>query len=288
MIRFIQHDALFIRHFTTKEWPFQLHSHNHFELIFIHSGKGYHILNDERYAYAGRCVYLLTPADHHIFEIAEETQFSVLKFTNVYLSGGHPSPFEPDWDAILNSLRNASRDHDGLSNYAGHLDNASDLIYLIVKEWQARPLPNNEVILHLMRGVISILRQAVEDKLQDQFDTLTGDSTDSTRLLHYIHQHIQDPAMLQTETMAANLNFAKGRLPGLFRRQMGMSIKDYINDYKARLIENRLLYSTLTIKEISNEFGFTDLSHLNKFFRKLKGVSPRNYRNRHLAAQSLR
>jgi len=250
-------------------------------MVFIHSGKGWHFLNDEKYAYAGPCVYLLTPADHHIFEIAEESQFSVLKFTNVYLSGGRPATFEQDWDAVLNQLHDASRDHDGLSHFAGLLENASELIHLIVKEWQARPLPNNEVILHLMRGVISLLGQAVEGKLQDQFDALTEDST---RLLHYIHQHIHHPDKLQTDAMAANLGVARGRLPLLFRRQIGMSMKDYINEYKGRLIENRLLYSTLTIKEISNEFGFTDMSHLNKFFRKLKGISPRKFRGGHQAA----
>jgi len=282
VIRFIQHDALFIRHFTTKTWPFELHSHNHFELVFIHSGNGYHFLNDEKYDYTGPCVYMLTPADHHIFDIVGETEFSIVKFTNVYLSGGHPSASQPDWDSILNNLRNVCRDHDGLSKFATDLDNVSQLIRLIVKEWEARPLPGNEVILHLMRGVISILRQALEDKLHDQFNAT---NEDSTRLLHYIHQHIYDPAKLQTGAIAASLNFTKGRLQLLFRQQMGTSVKDYINDYKCRLIENRLLFSSLTIKEISNEFGFTDLSHLNKFFRKLKGVSPRNFRNRHLTEE---
>lgn len=280
MRRYIQHDALFIRHFTTKTWPFELHSHNHFELVFIHSGKGYHFLNDEKYDYTGPCVYMLTPADHHLFDIIAETQFSVLKFTNVYLSGERPSPSEPDWDSILNNLRNACRDHDGLSNHVGDLGTASQLIELIVKEWKVRPFPNNEVILHLMRGVISILRQVMEDKLQDQTGATTGDST---RLLHYIHQHIHDPARLQTDAIAANLNFTRGRLQLLFRQQMGTSVKDYINDYKCRLIENRLLFSTLTIKEISNEFGFTDMSHLNKFFRKQKGLSPKNFRKNHLS-----
>jgi AraC-like DNA-binding protein len=285
VIRFIQHDALFIRHFTTKAWPFELHSHNHFELVFIHSGKGYHFLNDEKYDYTGPCVYMLTPADHHIFDIIGETEFSILKFTNVYLSGGHPPASQPDWDSILNNLRNVCRDHDGLSKFAGDLDNVSQLICLIVKEWEVRPLSGNEVILHLMRGVISILRQALEDKLHHQFNAANADST---RLLHYIHQHIHDPAKLQTGAIAASLNFTKGRLQLLFRQQTGTSVKDYINDYKCRLIENRLLFSPLTIKEISNEFGFTDLSHLNKFFRKLKGVSPRNFRNQHLSGQEQR
>jgi hypothetical protein len=192
-------------------------------MVFIHSGKGYHYLNDEKYNYTGPCVYMLTPADHHIFEISVETQFSVLKFMNVYLSGGQPSSNEPDWNSILNNLRNACRDHDGLSKYADDLGNVSQLIYLIVREWELRPNPNNEVILHLMRGVISILRQAMEDKLQDQFEAISGDST---RLLHYIHQFIHDPEKLQTEAIAANLHFATGRLRLVFRQQMGQTIKD--------------------------------------------------------------
>ena len=30
------------------------------------------------------------------------------------------------------------------------------------------------------------------------------------------------------------------------------------------------------MNEIADEFGFTDVSHMNKFFRKQKGYSPRD------------
>jgi AraC-like DNA-binding protein len=45
-----------------------------------------------------------------------------------------------------------------------------------------------------------------------------------------------------------------------------------------KLIEARLKFSDKRINEISGEFGFTDESHFNKFFRKNNGVSPSVYR----------
>ena len=45
-----------------------------------------------------------------------------------------------------------------------------------------------------------------------------------------------------------------------------------------KLIENRLLHSNSPITEIAYEFGFTDKSHLNRTFKKYKGISPSEYK----------
>jgi AraC-like DNA-binding protein len=58
-----------------------------------------------------------------------------------------------------------------------------------------------------------------------------------------------------------------------------MTLRDYVNQYKLHIMENRLQYSSLSIKEISDELGFTDLSHFNKFFKSHKGMSPSAFRN---------
>ena len=47
---------------------------------------------------------------------------------------------------------------------------------------------------------------------------------------------------------------------------------------KTKLIEHRLQFSEKRINEISYEFGFTDESHFNKFFKKQKGNSPSEFR----------
>jgi AraC-like DNA-binding protein len=45
-----------------------------------------------------------------------------------------------------------------------------------------------------------------------------------------------------------------------------------------RLVETRLLHSDMRINEIAYEFNFTDESHLNRLFKKYKGINPTEFR----------
>ena len=56
--------------------------------------------------------------------------------------------------------------------------------------------------------------------------------------------------------------------------------KQYILNYKMRIVESRLLHSDMRINEIVEELGFTDESHLNRLFRKYRGVSPTEFKKR--------
>ena len=58
-----------------------------------------------------------------------------------------------------------------------------------------------------------------------------------------------------------------------FKKQMGISLKKYILNYKLKLVETRLKYTDLHFSEIAIELGFTDASHLNKTFKVYKGMT---------------
>jgi AraC-like DNA-binding protein len=217
---------------------------------------------------------MLAPSDEHIFDIEEATQFTVLKFSNIYLSQQNGNT-RINWDEAIERLILLSKEHHLSLISDAQLKNLSDIMYLIAREWQQDPSPSNEVILHLTRAAVSLMIRATEK------ETLVAASPSSERLsqaLHYIHLHISDPEQLHTESIASQVQLSKARLTALFKQETGMSIKDYINEYKFRQIENKLKYSAQTIKEISNEFAFADLSHLNKFVRRMKGLTPRDYR----------
>ncbi|MBC9912975.1 helix-turn-helix transcriptional regulator [Chitinophaga varians] len=272
-MRLIQHDDLFIRHFQTREWPFELHNHNHFELIFIHHGEGTHQLNSETFRYAGPCFYALAPEDEHIFYIEQETKFTVLKFTNVYLGQQLQAAAKELWEQRFQQLIVATRSHGASAATPEALARIGSVMLVIAAEWKLHPVASNEGVLHLIRGVLSMLTELL---------TETGytppRSVALTQAMHYIHTHIATPEALQQEVMASALQMGKARLQGLFKQELGISVRDYINDYKIRQIENKLRYSDMSIKEIAVRYGFGDLSHLNKFFRKMKGVNPRSYR----------
>ena len=51
-------------------------------------------------------------------------------------------------------------------------------------------------------------------------------------------------------------------------------------NYKIKIIEMRLLHTDLNISEIVYELGFSDPSHLNRIFKKYKGISPSEFKMR--------
>lgn len=276
MERFIQHDPLFIRHFKTLQWPFPMHNHNHFELMFLHSGTGFHELNGERTTYLAPCLFFLAPADYHIFHIETETEFSVLKFSNSYLAGGTNTLVNQDWNKLLDQLLAISAIQGAaLVKPGSELDKIEQLMRIIVMEWQESFNAANEVVLSLIRAVFTLIKKnafgkQLPDKLQPGNLFLS--------VMDYVHRHIHQPEKLRLDALAAHFNFSANHLSALFKKQMGVSIKRYIGDYKFKLIENRLKFSNLMIKEISLEFGFSDLSHFNKFLKSHSNYGPKAIR----------
>jgi len=59
-----------------------------------------------------------------------------------------------------------------------------------------------------------------------------------------------------------------------------MCYRGHVNDYRISIIEKRLVIGSITLGQITDEFGFTDISHFNKFFKKHKGIGPKIYRNK--------
>lgn len=57
-----------------------------------------------------------------------------------------------------------------------------------------------------------------------------------------------------------------------------MSIQQCLISFRMHKAANLLVSTTLTIKEISNETGYTDQLTFSKAFKKKFGVSPTQYR----------
>lgn len=278
MERFIQHTPLFIRHFCTQLWPFPVHNHNHFELVFIHSGNGIHQLNGEEIPYKGPCLFLLSPSDYHLFIIEEETEFSVLKFNNRYLDGTTSDPAKNEWNKVIDQLLVISSTLETrLVNSTGELDKIHHLMRMIVSEWEASHGSSSEVLLYLIRSVFAIIKK---NAFQSLGNTMVLNENLPVSIMNYIHKEIHIPSKLNLIVLSAHFNLAPSHLSSLFKRETGSSIKKYINDYKSKLIENRLKHSTALLKEISNEFGFADMSHFNKFVKKQTGVNPKDIRKK--------
>ncbi len=94
--------------------------------------------------------------------------------------------------------------------------------------------------------------------------------------LDYIYSHIH--YRITIKELAAYLNLSESYLSRLFKKEMGVSVSDYILDLKIDKAKNLLQYSQYTIPDISNYLAFSSQSHFIQVFRKKTGLTPFKYR----------
>lgn len=96
----------------------------------------------------------------------------------------------------------------------------------------------------------------------------------------YIVHHYRRPFSL--DEMADELGVGKYRLSRIFSDQLHMNFNDLLNNVRVSVAQNLLSSTDMPITEIIYECGFESQATFNRAFRKVCGVSPREYRRNHL------
>lgn len=75
-------------------------------------------------------------------------------------------------------------------------------------------------------------------------------------------------------------NVSSRYLAQVTKQLTGKSPKTIIDEFLAEKISEALRCNRKTIQETAYDFGFSSQAHFTKFFRKMKGVTPREYRTK--------
>lgn len=246
----------------------RIHTNTFFEMVFILTGNGVQIINDHRLPYSRDKLFLIFPQDKHGFEVAETTKFFFIRFTDGYLKTQNR-----EW---IQKLEYIFHNYNHLPGCI--LKTITDkplvraLVEALIREHINQKPQQREVVKQLINTIITIAARNIllmYPVLSDQSRVNTG-----LALLSYIHQHIYNPEQLKAEKIAGYFNISPTYISEYFKAQTGQIFQEYIMTYKMKLIETRLQFTDLQINEIVNEFGFSDASHLNRLFKKYKGISP--------------
>ena len=98
----------------------------------------------------------------------------------------------------------------------------------------------------------------------------------------YIYKHLH--SRITIKELAAYTGFSEGYISKLFRKEMGVTVSDYIRDQKIDTAKNLLVYSDFSLVDISCYLAFSSQSHFNQTFQKVVGISPKKYRDKYFRA----
>lgn len=275
MKRYVQFDPLIIEDFETDHWDHPKHRHNHFEIIFIMDGSGKHMVDEHEMDYTSGDLFLLRPEDSHEFMVGQTTRFIYLKFTQLYFSR---NKFEVPghWNRQIDLLLRMSQiSHRSLLNSVEDIGMARKIMEMISLECRRSAKRYKETIFQLFSVILTLIQRNQSQSL-DGFDE--DDTSKIESMLYYIESHIHNPDALSAAKIAQEFYLSPRYIGSFFKRNMEVTLSDYISEYRYKLIEQRLRYSHNSVSEIAMEFGFFDASHLNKFFKKHRGENPTDFR----------
>lgn len=92
----------------------------------------------------------------------------------------------------------------------------------------------------------------------------------------YIQEHLGEEITL--EAIATQLNMSQYYFCHLFKQSMGVSPYQYVLQQRINKAKQLLKQRQLTITDVALECGFANQTHFTKYFRKLAGTTPKNYR----------
>ena len=95
-------------------------------------------------------------------------------------------------------------------------------------------------------------------------------------LLDFLAQNYRRP--LTVEQAAAMLHMSRSHFMRFFRRATGEPLISYLNQLRISKAEVLLASTTRTISQVSQEVGFCDQSYFGALFRRLRHMTPREFR----------
>lgn len=90
--------------------------------------------------------------------------------------------------------------------------------------------------------------------------------------------HISNSKMISEQALAELCKMSVSTLRRLFKKYIGLAPKAYINNARMAYAEYLIRSTNLTVLEISNEIGYSEVVGFNRIFKATFGMTPSEYR----------
>ncbi len=122
--------------------------------------------------------------------------------------------------------------------------------------------------------VIAILHNIFNCILVDLFDSLKY-STQNQHVLNtlkFINKHINEPLTL--DSVCRKIHLSKEYTARVFKREIGITVTQYINQQKLDIAKNILINDELDLQTVAKKVGFENYNYFSRIFKKYFGITP--------------
>lgn len=259
------------------DFPLGEHQHSFYEMVYIIDGTGYFDASvfgssQGHSAYHKGDLFLIPPDCPHIFEVKTRSQFIFIRFTQNYLSDYANDKFEPFLKIKYGFRVNFSDDD---------FRTVGQLMNTIFREASNRQHLSEQLLQYYVNAIILLCTRSLSEITSAQ-DNINNNKPQY--MLQYIQQHIHQPECLKLALLADKFNISPKYVGRFFKRNFGEDYTQYLLRNRLKRVEDMLINTKMTIKEIAIQMGYVDSCYLNRLFTRQYGITPLQFRkqNSHL------
>jgi AraC-like DNA-binding protein len=272
-------DFMYVADRRKKEFDFPIHQHEIFEMNFVAGASGCRrVVGDSSEVIGNLDLVLITSPDlEHVWEQHECTSDDIHEVTvQFYLDFESPtSPFcKNPYKSIYKMLCRAKH---GLAFPV----EAILLVYNRIVR-----LSSIEEGFVAVQELFSILYELSKfdnaRELASSSFAKVEENSESKRILkvkNFIDEHYKDEMSL--EQLANLVGMTPTAFSRYFKQRTGKNLSEYIVDVRLGHAARRLVDTSDAVSEICWATGFNTLSNFNRLFRKRKGCSPTEFREKY-------
>lgn len=249
-------EIYFVLSEVDKYYP--LHFHDFYELEIPIEGEGYEIINQVKYDISKSRMFLFRPTDYHEIIATKPLKIINIAFTSSILEESILTNFfDYDNDIVIDLTPNKLKQV---------LSTAE-----VIQEIFFGHRSNKELILsHLLNALLLIVIGSSFVKCAKN-----GKSS-SVDVLRYIQANYNKNPSLQE--LSNFCGYQKNYFCDFFKKNVGMTYKEYLLDVKVNASKKLLKVSSKSIKEIAVECGFNNANNFIRKFKGATGLTPKQYR----------
>lgn len=265
-VRFLE--SIYVSRYFTRHHPHVLHQHtDRLELLYIYSGSGQYQVGRREYAVSEGDMVVCSARVLHGegYAFANDMQ----TYCGCY-DGIHIPPLSEN---VL--LSHEKRPIVTLQTYGPLIRDLMVKIY----DMQSGDRLNPVLCSVMAKTVLAMTYYELseQNRMMDRTPTLKRNETLMRDITEYLDQNYKNDA-LRMSNLCERFHVSESFLSHAFRKETGLSPKQYIIQRRIGEAQSLLENSRKSIGEIETELGFSSSVHFSATFRKYVGMSPREYR----------
>lgn len=253
------------------EFKFLWHFHPECELTLITGGRGKRYIGDSIEEYEAGDLVLLVGGVPHTWQSdidqKREQKAIVLQFSEALFQNAQKVPLI-EFQNIAALLQKAKR--------GAVIRTGKELISAMKK------LPEKKGVERLV-GLYTLLESIVES---GEMRLLASEgfrpelAASDQKLFDQVHKYLQAnlTETLSIDSVAAVHHMTPSTFRRFFKRNSGKTMIEYVNNLRIGKSCELLMGTELTVIEVAFRAGFTNLSHFNRMFLRLRSMTPTHYR----------